>query len=340
MLKKRLLTLLLAGATALATLVCGLTACSITDSASDSINDSTDELNTEMQINVSVLSGTTGYGMVKLMDDAQKDAASLNYEITVETAVTAVQSALINGSVDIAALPTNKAALIANQTNGKIRMAAVNTLGVMYLVTTNGETLSDFEALKGKTIGIPLEPSYILTALCEANGLTVGTDVTIQTYATPAELQKSVIAGTTEYAVLPEPLLSTAMSKKDNIKVSMDLTEEWEKIYSGKKLMQGCIVVRTAWANEHPAELNQFLKEYQASVTYVNENPAEAGGLVETYIGTAAAVAKNAIPRCNLTYIAGAEMKTQLSALYNVLKDIPAANIGAVPGDEFYYIAK
>lgn len=326
--KKKILTSLLAGLLALATLACGLSACAIKG-----------DLDKEMQINVSVLSGTTGYGMVKLMHDSDEKTTELNYNITVETQVTNVQSALINGSVDIAALPTNKAAMIANQTNGKIQVAAVNTLGVMYLVTTNGETLSDFEALKGKTVGIPLEPSYILTALCEANDLTVGEDVTIETYATPSELQQKVLAGKVEYAVLPEPLLSTAMSKKDNIKVSMNLTEEWENIYTDGKLMQGCIVVRTAWAKAHPAELNKFLKEYEGSVTYVNENPAQAGEMVETYIGIAAAVAEKAIPRCNLTFISGTEMKEKLSALYDVLKDVPDANIGAVPGEDFYYIA-
>lgn len=324
--KNKLLKFVFAGILAISLPVCGLTACTVRG-----------DVDTETEIRISVLSGTTGYGMVKLMNDSEAKTTTLNYSITVETQITNIQGALVNGSVDIAALPTNKAANIANQTNGKIQMLAVNTLGVMYLATTNGEIVSSFEDLRGKTVGVPLEPSYILTSLCEANGLTVGTDVVVETYATPAELQKNVIAGKTEYAVLPEPLLSTAISKKENIKASLNLTTEWKKAHTDGELMQGCLVVRTAWADAHTAELRKFLTEYKASVDYVNENPADAGKMVEKYIGTAAAVAENAIPRCNLTYIAGAEMKTKMTAFYTVLQNVNGANIGAVPTDSFYY---
>ena len=70
--------------------------------------------------------------------------------------------------------------------------------------------------------------------------------------ATPSDLLAAVIKGSVEYAVLPEPLLSTAMSKKDTIRIALNLSEEWEKVFDGATLMQGCLVVRTAWANEHP----------------------------------------------------------------------------------------
>ena len=91
----------------------------------------------------------------------------------------------------------------------------------------------------------------------------------------------------------PEPLLSTAMSKKDTIRISLNLSDEWAKVFDGASLMQGCLVVRTAWAKEHPAELARFLSDYEASIRFVNENLTEASLLIETYFGTAAAVAAN-----------------------------------------------
>ena len=296
---------------------------------------------TSLPIRISVLSGSTGYGAVKLMDDAEKGTAGMNYTVTMEASAKIIQDSLIAGEVDIAALPTNKASMIYNAANKAIQVIAVNTLGVMYLVTTNGETVESLEALRGKTISIPEEPSYILRALCEKAGLTDGEDITIDTYATPSDLLAAVIKGSVQYAVLPEPLLSTAMSKKDTIRISLNLSEEWEKTFDGATLMQGCLVVRTAWANEHPLELARFLTDYEASIRYVNTETESAAALIETYFGTAAAVAAKAIPNCNLVYIAGAEMQEKLSGFYTLIRNMPGVNMGdALPGADFYYLGK
>lgn len=341
---KSLSTLLLISTLLISLISCSGTPETTTAGTTTGSNVSTDQtpaLDTDLEIRVAVLSGATGYGAVKLMNDAENKTTALNYQINAEASAKVIQDGLIAGQLDLAALPTNKAALIANTTDGDIQVVAVNTLGVMYLVTTDGETISTFEQLRGKTVGIPEEPSYILKALCEANGLVDGTDLTVSTYATPSDLVAAVVSGQVTTAVLPEPLLSTAMSKKDTIQISMNLTEQWENIYTGGKLMQGCIVVRTEWAEAHPAELAKFLEEYRASVEFVISSPAEAAPMVETYFGTAAAVAEKAIPRCNLTYLDGEEMKAQLQKLYNVLVGIPSASIGdKVPDDSFYYTGK
>lgn len=296
---------------------------------------------TALPIHIAVLSGSTGYGAVKLMDDAVKEIAGRNYQVTREDNAKIIQDSLIAGEVDIAALPTNKASMIYNATDKSIQVIAVNTLGVLSLVTTNGETITDIADLRGKTVCIPEEPSYILRALCEKAGLTDGTDVTIETYATPSQLLAAVIKGQVAYAVLPEPLLSTAMSKKDTIRISLNLSDEWAKVFDGASLMQGCLVVRTAWAKEHPAELARFLSDYEASIRFVNENVTEASLLIETYFGTAAAVAANAIPHCNLVYIAGNEMAEKLGEFYRHIQNMPGVNMGeALPDTDFYYIVK
>ena len=260
----------------------------------------------------------------------------LNYTVTIESSPKVIQEGLVAGEFDIAALSTNKAALLASKT-GKIQVAAVNTLGVMSLVTTDGTEIADFEALKGMTVAIPEEPSYILQALLNANG--VADEVMVNTFATPADLLQAVIAGEVTTAVLPEPLLSTACVKKEGTAVQMNLTEEWSKVYDNQQLIQGCIVVRTEWAEEHPAELAAFLDEYSESIEFVKANAADAGAIIETYFGTGAPVATKAIPNCNMTFMAGEEMKEALVPFYDVLITIPSSNIGeAVPADTFYYV--
>lgn len=65
-------------------------------------------------VNVAALNGPTGMGMVKLMDLTDK------YAVTTYQAPTDIAPKLINGEVDVAALPSNMAAVLYNKTEGQI----------------------------------------------------------------------------------------------------------------------------------------------------------------------------------------------------------------------------
>ena len=176
-----------------------------------------DQIDNELTVNVTVLSGTTGFGMAQLMQKHANGEASLNYNFKVEAEASNISSALIKGEIDIAALPTNAASTLYNKTSGKIQLLAINTRGVLYLLD-NGNGIKSFADLKGKTVYGPAQnPTFIFKYLCEQNGLTAGTegdvDVLISNkYAAPAELQKNVAAGTVTLAVLPEPMVTIALS--------------------------------------------------------------------------------------------------------------------------------
>ena len=206
----------------------------------------TPALDTEKEISVMVLNGTTGFGAAKLIDDSANGNTELNYKFSVESDASVVNSALINGSVDIAALPTNAAAVVYNKTGGNVKVAAVNTLGVLYIVE-NGESVNSFADLKGKTVYVPGQgsnPEYVTAFLCEENGLKVGEDVTLDfTYNAPADLRTAVASGQVEIAVLPEPMVTIAKTANADLRVALDLTKEWDKVAEKNSLMQGCIVV-------------------------------------------------------------------------------------------------
>ncbi len=298
-------------------------------------------LDRSLPINISVLNGTTGFGMAKLMDDNNNGKADLKYSFSVETDASNVTAALINGSVDIAALPTNAAANLYNKTNGKVQIAAINTLGVLYLVTNNTE-INSMEDLKGKTVYCPAQnPAFIFNALCKANGLTPGSDITIDTsFAQPADLRTAVAAGQVDIAVLPEPMVTIAKSANPDLTVALDLTEIWEGVYGENSLAQGCIVVRTEWAQAHPAELAKFLEDYKASIEYTVANPKEASEMI-TITGVFAGkapVAEKAIPKCNIVYIDGEDMKSALDTFFSKLFAVAPASVGGeLPDDGIYY---
>ena len=343
---KKIITLLLSLMLMLSCFVllpaCGGPTNTETDDSTESDTNETEAdvtLNIELDIRVSVLNGTTGFGAAQLMDAAKKGEAALNYNFKIETDATVINAGIINNEIDIAALPTNAASVLYNKTEGGVKVIALNTLGVLYVVE-NGNTVNSLADLAGKTVYCPAQnPEVIFRAVCQLGGVE---NVTVDTtYAQPAALM-SAVATSTEgmIAVLPEPVLSVAMSKNADLRVALDLTNEWSQNKGTASLVQGCIVVRTAFLEEHPAEVAKFLEEYKASIEFLNANVAEAATMVVDlgiYAG-AAAVAEKAIPKCNIVYMDGEEMQTALSAFLEVMYDVAPASVGgALPNTDFYY---
>ena len=294
-------------------------------------------------IRVYTLNGTTGFGMAKMMQD-NKDNEGYTFEV--KTDASDVTAALIAGTVDIAALPTNAAANVYNKTEGGVQVIAVNTLGCLYLLTKEGTTVSTLSDLQGKTVYVPAQnPTFILTDLCKQNDLT-GVTIDSTTYAKPDALRDAVAQGAVEIAVLPEPMVTVAMSsaKKNGVNWTnaIDLTAEWDKVHAAGSLVQGCVVVRTAFLEQYPAAVEAFLTEYKTSIEYLTQSPKEASEMiVAAGIFANAAVAEKAIPKCNVCYLDGADMKAKMQVYLAALEGINPASIGGkLPEDGFYYVAK
>ena len=296
-----------------------------------------------LPVNVMVLNGTTGFGMAKLISDSEKGAAALNYSFQVESDASNVTAALVSGSADIAALPTNAAAALYNKTEGKVQLLALNTLGVLYLVANSeAESIQSVADLAGKTVYVPAQnPTFIFRYICEQNGLD---DVTIDnSYAQPADLRTALAAGEIDLAVLPEPMVTIALSANDKLVTALDLTAEWDAAApTSGSLVQGCVVVRAEFAAEHPAEVAAFLEEYEHSIAYLSSDTANAAALIEsTGIFTKAAVAQKAIPNCNVCFISGTDMLEPMSAFLEIMFELAPESVGGkLPGEDFYYTYK
>ena len=288
-------------------------------------------------VNIMVLNGTTGFGMAHLMDAAAKGESAQAYSFTVETDASNIVAALANGSVDIAALPTNAAAAVYNKTQGKVQALALNTLGVLYLVTDGSVTVESMADLEGQTVYAPAQnPSFIFRHIVEANGVQ---NVTIDnTYAQPADLNTAVASGEVAIAVLPEPMVTVAKSKNPDLVVALDLTAEWDKVSQPGSLVQGCVVVRADFAAQNPAAVNTFLDEYCVSIEKLTTDVEGTAAKIEaTGIFTKAAVAAKAIPNCNVCFITGAEMQEALSQFLTIMHGVAPASVGgSIPGDDFY----
>ena len=302
-------------------------------------------------VRFAVLSGPTGVGAVKLMADNDAGKSRNVYDVTVAADNQEISAKLINGDLDIACMASNVAATLYNKNDGGVQALCLSTLGVLYILERGEKgftpTVTNLGDLRGKTIyatGQGANPEYVLAYLLRENGVDPEHDVEI-VWQTAEEVQTALLTGDARYAMLPVPAATVAQIKAKQtedreVTAALDLTGEWNKVTSDGVLTMTAVVVRTEFAREHPEAVEAFLQDYQASIEYVNSSVEDAAALVEQYgIVPSAAIAKLAIPACNLVYIAGEEMRDQIQGYYRVLYDANPASIGGgLPDDAFYYI--
>ena len=290
------------------------------------------------------LKGPTSMGMVKLLEDNENGLTANHYEFSLAGSPNDLTPALLKGDLDVLAVPVNLGAILFGKSGGAVQLAAVNTLGVLYIVEKGGETVQSLEDLKGKTLyatGKGSTPEYALAYLLAQHGIDINADLTVEWMSEHTEVVAKMAAAENAVALLPQPFVTVAAGQVENMRVALDLTKEWDSLDNGSQLITGGLVVRKAFAEENPEALAAFLEEYAASTAYTNERPAEAAQLIEKFDIIKAAVAEKAIPFCNIVCVTGDEMKGIVTGYYQTLFDQnPEAVGGAMPGDEFYLKAE
>ena len=288
------------------------------------------------------LKGPTAMGLAKYKADLDKsqDPANLTYEIV--TMPDQVATGLIKGEVDLACVPANLAATVYNKSQGKVQVAAINVLNVLYLAGNNTE-LKSLTDLKGKTLyttGQGATPEAILTSLFKEAGLVIGQDIEVQYFPEASEVAAKLQAEDGAIALLPQPFLTAASLKNDQIKSLFSMADLWaEYMGQDKSIVTGVLLVQKDFAQENEAWLKQFLDAYQTSVQWVKANPQEAGELIEQQGIIGAPVATKAIPHCGLSLVRGQDMVDKLNPYLQTLAEVnPALLGGSVPDQAFYYL--
>mgnify|MGYP000030853019 FL=1 len=350
---KKILSLLLAFSLALSLAACGGSASSaassaaVSEAASSAAASEEEEaaapLSVTEPLRIAGLKGPTTMGLVNLLSMEQAGTAAMDYDLQLYGAADEIVPLLIKGELDMAAIPANLAATLYQKTSGGIQAVAVNTLGVLYVVE-QGDTVHSMADLKGRTIlstGKGTTPEYVLRYLLTANGLDPDKDVDIQYYSEATEVTAQMASTQDAIAVLPQPYVTAAGLKDDTLRVALDLTAEWDKV-ADTQLITGVTVVRKAYAEEHPDVVAAFLADYAQSVNAANTDLDGTAALCEEQgVVAKAAIAKKALPNCNIVCLTGEELKADVSGYLQVLYDAdPAAVGGTLPGEDFYWTAQ
>lgn len=289
-------------------------------------------------VRVGALTGPTAMGMAQLLDE-------LEYTPTIVGAADELMPRILQGEVDIAAVPANLAATLYQKTQGGVTVLAVNVLGVLYVGELGGETVQTVADLKGKTLlatGKGATPEYFLRYILTQNGLDPDKDVAIQWKSEPSEVVALLNAKGEGLAMLPQPYVTAAANQLgENFRIALSVSEEWEKLESDSRCTTAVVMARTAFVQEYPEQVQAFLEALSQSVQWVNEQPQEAAELCEQLGIIKAGVARKAIPDCNLVCITGDEMKQALSGCLEVIYDQNPKAVGdKLPGNDFYYGAE
>ena len=308
-----------------------------------SIPAETDPLREDSQtaVRIGALSGPTAMGLVKLMEEAEQGNTLNHYEFAeLMTEASAFTAPLAKGDLDIAAVPANLAAVLYNKTNGGVRTLAVCVRSVLQIVS-QGDGIQTVPDLKGAVLyatGQGATPEYVLRYLLTENGLDPDTDLEIRWCADTTEALARIQSDPAAAAMLPQPFATAACAKTEGLHTVLDLGEEWDRLENGCSVVTGVMVVRAAFAEEHPDLVENFLEEYRTSVEYAQEEPAGAAELIEKYgIVGSAAIAEKALPECGIACLTGEEMKEALSGYLQILYEQDPASVGgALPEEDFY----
>ena len=284
------------------------------------------------KINIGVMSGPTGMGMAKLMDDTSEDSARYSFQIFSDPTL-GVQS-LQAKTLDMLCLPTNTAANLAIKQSDFLSVISINCLGSLYLLTNEGTEINSIADLEGKTVYVSVPNSTtgpIVNYLLEQNGVSAN----IQTVSDHDTLV-TMLSGNNppEIVVLPEPKVSAALMKNTSYKVAINLSEAWDEV-SDTPLTMGCIVVRNEFLSENKSAVDSFLRDYKASIEYIgNESNLDSAAqmIVDSGVLPALPVAKGALNNLygSIVYIDGEQMKTALKEFYTAINC-------ATPSDDFFY---
>ncbi len=315
---------------------------SVTDSkaTNDPVASSSD-VEKGVHVRVTSLKGPTTMGLTNLMSKSAAKETKLDYEFAMETQPDQVAASIISGKTDIALVPANLAAVLYNKTKGQVEVIDINTLGVLYCVTGD-ENVKNIKDLSGKTViltGQGASPEYVLKYLLEENGVT---DCNLEFKSEATEIAAILNEDKDKIAVLPQPFVTVATAKNQEIKVAFSLNDEWNEVNSQSQLLTGVTIVRKDFAEKNPEAVSDFINDHKESTELSNSDVGKTAQLVAEYgIIEKKEIAEKALPYCNIVCITNDEMEKALSGYLEVLYNADKSSVGGnLPGEDFYYKAK
>jgi NitT/TauT family transport system substrate-binding protein len=305
-------------------------------------NEESNEVVETKEIKVVVPDGLPSMGIAKMIKENPEILSEYNVSYSIERTPENIVSAVLKGEVDIAVVPSNVAATQYNKEAG-YKIAATTGWGSFYLISADGEkTIDDLKGQEIYNIGRGLTPDIVTKSVLKDMGYNPDSDFNFSYVNGVTELAPMILAGKTKYAVVPEPALSQILSKNPDVKVVMELNEEWKNNNSSEYgFPQATIIVKEDLIGNDSEFVEEFLNKVEESTVFANENTEELANYCEE-IGVSAdkAIIPKAMDKANIKFVKIKDSYEEYKTYFNKLNEFDPSTIGGKVPDEGVFMEK
>ena len=283
--------------------------------------------------------GLPSIAVAKLIKEKPEIKGGYNISYTIEKNSESLGTSVMKSEPDISIVPSNLAATVYNK-NKEYKIAGTVGFGSFYIGSTNeNQTLEDLKGKEVYNIGKGLTPDIIARTILKDKGIDVDKDINFSYVDGVNELAPIILSGKTQYAVIPEPALSTVQSKNEKFKVILDLNEEWKKINNSEYgYPQSTIIVKKDLYENHKEFVKEFLNQVKVGIEWAYSDKETLGTYCEE-IGVSAKkpIIIKAIDKSNIKYVDIKDSYKEYKTYFEKLNKFDPKTIGgSVPNDEIF----
>lgn len=303
-------------------------------------NENIKEENTESkEISFVVPDGLPAISVAKIIKEKPEVKKGYNINYTIEQSSENIVTSIMKSEPDIAIVPSNVAATAFNKT-GEYKIAGTVGWGSFYIGSTKeNQTIEDLKGKEVYNIGKGLTPDIIARTILKEKGLDPDKDINFSYVDGVTELAPIILAGKTDYAVIPEPALSTVQAKNDKFNIVLDLNEEWKKINNSEYgYPQATIIVKKELAENNKEFLEELLSKIKESAEWAYSDKETLGTYCEE-IGVSAKkpIIIKAMDRANIKYADIKDSYKEYKTYFQELNTFDPKTIGGkIPDDSIF----
>lgn len=303
------------------------------------IKSENNSINEEKNINFTAPDGLPAISIAKLIKENPEIKKGYNINYSIEQSSENIATSVMKSEPDIAIVPSNLSATAFNKT-GEYKIAGTVGFGSFYIGSVNNnQTVEDLKGKEVYNIGKGLTPDIITKSILKGMGIDPDKDINFSYVDGVNELAPIILSGKTQYAVLPEPALSTVQSKNENFNVILNLNEEWKKINKSEYgYPQATIIIKKELIENDREFVDGLLNKIKESIDWNYENKEDLGTYCEE-IGISAKkpIVIKAIDRSNIKYVGIKDSYKDYKTYFdNLYKFDPKTIGGKLPDDEIF----
>ncbi|MBN1042698.1 ABC transporter substrate-binding protein [Clostridium botulinum] len=294
------------------------------------------------EINFVVPDGLPAISIAKMIKEKPEFQKGYNVNYNIEKVPDNIATSIMKSEADIAIVPSNIPAISYNK-NGDYKIAGTVGWGSFYIVSTdNSQSIDDLKGKEIYNIGKGLTPDIITKAILKNNNIDPDKDVNLSYVGGVTEIAPVILSGKANYAVLPEPALSTVLSKKDNLNILLDLNEEWKKENDSEYgYPQATIIIKKDLIENNNKLVEKILREIENSTIWAYKDKEALGDYCEE-IGVSANknIIVSAMERANIKYVDIKDSVSEYNTYFKKLYEFDNITVGGNIPDEGIYMEK